>query len=97
MQCISRYTDDTYAQYFGDNRHKFYLEFRCNRPCFKNKEVCIKCIHKTFGCKRQQARTFDHGNVNDSIPDDSHIYGGNGILKLRKSGESLRPKLLNLH
>ena len=35
MLCLSRYTDDTYAQQFGDGRHKFYLEFRCNRPCLK--------------------------------------------------------------
>ena len=84
MQCISRYTDDTYSQYFGDNKHKFYLEFRCNRPCFKNREVCIKCIHKTIGCARQQARTFDHGNVNDPIPDNSHIYGGKWYLAAEK-------------
>jgi hypothetical protein len=84
MLCISRYTDDTYAQHFGDGRHKFYLEFRCNRPC-TNGNHCSKCSNKSPLTKLQQSRKFNHGNVNEPIPDISHIFGGkwynNGIKK----------------
>ncbi len=76
MLCISRYTDDTYAQHFGDERHKFYLEFRCNRPCIKDMTCCAKCAEKT-STVLQHSRKFDHGNVNEPIPDKSHIFGGN--------------------
>lgn len=76
MLCISRYTDDTYAQQFGDGRHKFYLEFRCNRPCLKGMDCCAKCAEKSTSTTLQHSRKFNHGKVNESIPDASHIYGG---------------------
>lgn len=76
MLCISRFTDDTYAQQFGDGRHKFYLEFRCNRPCLKGMECCAKCAEKSSTTVLQHSRKFNHGNVNEPIPDNSHIYGG---------------------
>ena len=76
MLCISRYTDDTYAQQFGDGRHKFYLEFKCNRPCLKGMDCCAKCAEKSPSATLQHSRKFNHGNVNQPIPDNSHIYGG---------------------
>jgi hypothetical protein len=76
MNCISRYTDDTYAQQFGDGRHKFYLEFRCNRPCLKNMNVCAKCAEKSSTTNLQHSRKFNHGNIDEPIPDNSHIFGG---------------------
>lgn len=76
MLCISRYTDDTYAQQFGDGRHKFYLEFRCNRPCLKGMDCCAKCSEKSPSTILQHSRKFNHGKINESIPDNSHIYGG---------------------
>lgn len=75
MLCISRYTDDTYAQHFADGRHKFYLEFRCNRPCLKGMDCCAKCAEKS-STTLQHSRKFNHSNVNESIPDISHIFGG---------------------
>lgn len=75
MLCISRYTDETYAQHFGNGRNKFYLEFRCNRPC-SNGNHCSKCSNKSPLNKLQQSRKFNHGDVNEPIPDSSHIYGG---------------------
>ena len=75
MLCISRYTDETYAQHFGDGRHKFYLEFRCNRPC-TNEAHCSKCSNKSPLSKLQQSRKFNHGAINEPIPDISHIFGG---------------------
>jgi hypothetical protein len=76
MNCISRYTDDTYAQQFGDGRHKFYLEFRCNRLCIKGMSSCAKCIEKSTTTTLQHSRKFDHKNVNEPIPNSSHIFGG---------------------
>ena len=83
MLCISRYTDDTYAQQFGDGHHKFYLEFRCNRPCLKNMDCCAKCAEKS-DTKLQTSRKFNHGNVNEPIPDNSHIFGGKWYYEAAK-------------
>lgn len=87
MLCISRYTDDTYAQQFGDERHKFYLEFRCNRPCIKGMECCAKCAEKS-DTKLQTSRKFNHGNVNEPIPDNSHIFGGKWYYEAVKKWSS---------
>lgn len=88
MLCISRYTDDTYAQQFGDGRHKFYLEFRCNRPCLKGMDCCAKCAEKSPSTVLQHSRKFNHGNVNEPIPDNSHIYGGKWYYEgIRKWGQ----------
>lgn len=76
MRCLSRYTDDTYAQQFGDGRHKFYLEFCCNRPILKGIDTCVKCAEKSASSTLQQSRKFNHGKVNEPIPDNSHIFGG---------------------
>jgi hypothetical protein len=76
MLCNSRYTDETYAQQFGDGRHKFYLEFRCNRPCLKGLDSCLKCAGKSPSTILQYSRKFDHGKINEPIPDTSHIFGG---------------------
>ena len=75
MLCISRYTDETHAQHFGNGRNKFYLEFRCNRHCSNNEKYCTKCCNKSPN-KLQQSRKFNHGDVNEPIPDSSHIFGG---------------------
>ena len=76
MLCISRYTDETYAQHFGNGRNKFYLEFRCNRSCSNNEKYCTKCCNKSPLNKLQQSRKFNHGDINEPIPDSSHIFGG---------------------
>lgn len=76
MRCISRITDDTYAQFFGNGRNKFYVEFRCGRPCITGQEVCVKCFEKNLACKLQASRKFNHGKVCEQIPIGSHIYGG---------------------
>jgi len=76
MLCISRYTDDAYAQQFGDGRHKFYLEFRCNRPCLKGMDCCAKCAEKSATSMLQTSRKFNHGKVSEPVPDSSHIFGG---------------------
>jgi hypothetical protein len=73
---MSRITDDSYSQVFANGRNKFYLEFRCNRPCISHHDTCAKCIEKSITCSLQTSRKFNHGKVNEPIPDNSHIYGG---------------------
>jgi hypothetical protein len=38
-------------------------------------ECCAKCAEKS-STTLQYSRKFNHGNVNESIPDASHIFGG---------------------
>ena len=75
-KCLGRVTNDAVFEYFGDRRHKFYIEFRCNYPCFENREVCIKCLQKKSMCVIQTSRLFNHGMIYEAIPDQSHIFGG---------------------
>jgi hypothetical protein len=76
MACISRITDDTYSQKFGNDHHKFYVEMRCGLPCIPGLDVCAKCSKKLDNCKTQHSRQFNHGKINEPIPSNSHIYGG---------------------
>ena len=76
MACLSRITDETHAQYFGNGHNKFYIEFRCNLPCIAGTTLCLKCASKSDTCKVQSSRKFPHGNINEPIPDSSHIFGG---------------------
>jgi hypothetical protein len=88
MLCISRYTDDTYTQQFGNGRNKFYIEFRCNMPCAKGLDVCSKCTEKSI-TGIQTSRKYNHGKINEPIPEDSHIYGGKWYKQaVKKYGES---------
>lgn len=74
-RCLSRYTKEEFAQHFGNGRNKFYIEFCCGRPCPKEINRCAQCLEKSARAI-QASRRFEHGNVCDPIPDDSHIYGG---------------------
>jgi hypothetical protein len=74
-RCISRYTKEEFAQHFGNGRNKFYIEFCCGRPCPAEINRCAQCLEKSPRAI-QSSRRFEHGNVCDPIPDDSHIYGG---------------------
>jgi hypothetical protein len=84
MLCITRYTNETHAQHFADGRHKFYLEFRCNNLCKDGMDCCEKCSKITNGPVVQYFRTFNHGKVNEPIPDRSHIYGGKWYYQVIK-------------
>jgi hypothetical protein len=81
MSCLSRITDETHAQYFGNGHNKFYIEFRCNLPCIRGSSFCLKCAGKSDTCKVQSSRKFQHGNINEPIPDASHIFGGSWYHK----------------
>lgn len=74
-RCMARMTHDHSAQHFGNGRNKFYLEFRCPLPRFRDMDVCVRCLEKKPK-GQQDSRTYDHGKVNEPIPEHSHIYGG---------------------
>ncbi len=76
MPCISRITDEKLAQRFGDGKHNFHLELRCNLPCLPGLDICSKCTEKSPTYKTHGSRKFDHGKINEPIPDNSHIFGG---------------------
>jgi hypothetical protein len=40
------------------------------------KDICTRCSDKSSANPLQTSRKFNHGKVNESIPDASHIYGG---------------------
>jgi hypothetical protein len=74
--CIARITDDAYTQKFGNGRNNFYIELRCHGTCVRGLDVCLRCAEKSASCKNQTSRKFPHGNVNEPIPEASHIFGG---------------------
>jgi hypothetical protein len=76
MLCISRITDPSHARHFGDGVHKFYLEMRCPQPALPHQLICQKCTKIYDECKNQFCGLYDHGKVNEPIPDRSHMYGG---------------------
>ena len=84
MRCISRVTDDTYSQKFGNNHNKFYIECRCNLPT--TSDICSRCMDKSG--KVQTSRKFNHGTIHEPIPDSSHIYGSKWYYDaVKKYGE----------
>jgi len=75
-QCTARIATAKSVHYFGDGRHRYYLEFRCDHLCKSNTVLCTNCEKKNPNTRTQDTRTFDHGTVFEPIPDQSHIYGG---------------------
>lgn len=74
--CISRIAELKTVQRFGDGKRRFFLEYRCNNPCMPDSDICEKCIVKEDNYPNPHLRRFNHGKVNEPIPDNSHIYGG---------------------
>lgn len=86
-RCMSRITHDHSAQHFGNGRNKFYLEFRCPLPRFRDLDVCVRCLEKKPK-GQQDSRTYDHGKINEPIPIHSHLFGGVWFAEhLEKWGE----------
>lgn len=67
--CKGRVTKESLKVVFGDNKHYFYLEERCS------KNNCSKCSTRTSK-GNQYAKSFDHGYVDQPIPEKSHMYDG---------------------
>ena len=86
MLCKARIVQFSDIQYFGDGKHRFYFESRCNRVC--NDTTCADCSTKNPSSRTQYSRTFNHGLITEPIPEESHIYGGKRYLdNVKKWGE----------
>ncbi len=79
--CMARMTNEKIALRFGDNRHNFHVELRCNKPVIPGNNVCGICIYRSPTYHTHGSRRFDHGLVNEPIPDHSHIFGGKWYTK----------------
>ena len=85
MLCKSRITYESNKLLFGDNKHYFYQEFRCQTLVLDG--VCAKCSVKT-DTKVQESRSFDHGLIDENLTEKSHIFDGPWYLKyVRTYGE----------
>ena len=80
--CLARYTTVADKLYFGDGKHRFYMERCCGAAC--EGTVCIKCSIKNQ-VKTQDVRTFDHGFVGEAYPAKSQLFDSPyyhaGVLK----------------
>jgi len=74
-QCIGRISKVKGILHFAEGRHRFYLEYRCSNNVIVNTDKCIRCTDRSTD-KIQSSGKYDHGNVNEPIPDHSQMYGG---------------------
>ena len=74
-QCIGRISKVDGIHHFKEGRHRFYLEYRCSNNAIPHTNNCARCTDRTRD-KIQSSGKYDHGNVNEPIPDHSQIYGG---------------------
>ena len=76
-QCLSRVTERHTILYFADQKHKFFLEHRCDRLCVDQADkICPSCSTKTDSTI-QFCRRFNHGLIYDPIPERSHLFESN--------------------
>lgn len=71
MPCVARYTTVKDKIYFGDGKHRFYLERCCGAQC--EGTICPKCQVKNQ-IKVQDCRTFDHGVIGGPYPAKSQLF-----------------------
>jgi hypothetical protein len=76
QQCIGRISSVKGIRHFHDGKHRFYVEYRCDKVAIPHTELCNRCTDRTND-KLQSSGKFDHGLVTGPIPDYSHMYGGN--------------------
>ena len=74
-QCIGRISKVQGIMHFADKHHRFYLEYRCPNQVIANTNNCARCTGRSKD-KIQSSGKYDHGNVNEPIPDHSQMYGG---------------------
>ena len=74
-QCIGRISKVQGILHFAKGRHRFYLEYRCPNNVITNTNNCARCTGRTTD-KIQSSGKYDHGNVNEPIPEHSQMYGG---------------------
>jgi hypothetical protein len=72
-RCMNRLAPEKHAQLFGDGVHRFFLEERCTDRKMDGSPICLKCSAVNTS-KKQYARTFPRGLINEPIPPDVHLF-----------------------
>ena len=72
-RCMNRLAPEQHIQLFGDGVHKFFLEERCTDRKMDGSPICLKCSAVNTS-KKQYARTFPRGLINEPIPPDVHLF-----------------------
>lgn len=94
MLCISRVARINDTERFADGRHKFYLEYRCNRPCIENSRYCKHCSNKDPLAPHQFFMSYEHGDINQPITEKSHIFGGKWYEEAVKKYGAPAPEII---
>ncbi len=74
-RCYSRIVSTGHFLYFGDGKHRFYLESRCPNHRLEGRATCERCIVKIIS-KYQYTSNYQHGLIYEPIPPHSHLFGG---------------------
>ena len=72
-RCMNRLAPEKHAQLFGDGVHRFFLEERCTDRKMDGSPICLKCSAVNTS-KKQYARTFPRGLINEPIPPDVQLF-----------------------
>ena len=72
-QCMNRLTSEKTIHFFGDGKHKFFLEQRCTDRRMDGKDICLECSKPNTSSK-QYARTFPRGRINEPLPPTIHLF-----------------------
>lgn len=75
-QCKGRYVRFADRKPFADGKHYFFVPRRCREPATAGSEACGSCLRRLTEGVFQERRQFNHGLVDEPVPDWSHIYGG---------------------
>ena len=82
-QCKGRVTKESLKVVFSDNKHYFYLELKCSNTVTSG-ALCLKCSTRNTTCA-QSSKSFNHGSMDEPIPEKSHIFDGSWYKKAMKS------------
>jgi hypothetical protein len=86
MNCQGRITRDETKLQFGDGKHNFYIEERCDLPAIGT--LCPRCDKGEKNGKKelkyQANRRFDHGLVGEKYTDISHLFDSPWYHQKRK-------------
>lgn len=74
MWCKWRAASKEICLYFGDGKHRVWIESVCASPCEEGDDLCVKCKKKVPKPECQYNGTFPHGLVDGPYSEKSHIY-----------------------
>lgn len=74
-RCLGRLTKWSKRRPFGDGKHYFTLEYRCQKEVLSDTDTLCE-ICKKRPTQHKETNYMIHGKITDPIPDTSPIYGG---------------------